>query len=298
MNEVTQPGGDPTDKPDQPGSAAAPQPGAPTHEVHIGPITWVPELKVRGGKDPWAHRKGEPRPMALLWACYLMLATLVTVLLVRGTGLPGTSTLVYACRALLVLLLIGVCILWPMARLSQAFPARPFRSAAADALVVLLPAQAIIWPTALLTRWPWEVVGGIALLVACWALLSAGLIAGAYVGSGSHSSRAAWMIAGVLLATAAPAAMLLANLMNLPQPHPRLLLLSPVTAVYMLTDAPSGLTPRMAPIEWLAVSVPAVAGLLLVALAWLAGPPPRRDDPEPRAGAAPGVEPTSTPPPA
>ncbi len=234
--------------------------------------------------------------MALLWASYLMLSTLVTVLLVRGAGGPGTAGLVYACRALLVLLLVGVCILWPMARLSQAYPDRPFRALLGDLIVVLFPAQAIIWPAALLTRWPWEVVGGIALLVGCWALLTAGLIAGAYSGSGSHSSRSLWMIGAILLTTAAPALALVANFVGIPDPPARLLLLSPITAVYLLTDAPSGLTPRMAPIEWLAAGAPAAPGLLLAALSALvhraAGtggstPGPHATPPEPGPGASP-----------
>ena len=42
-------------------------------------MVWVPEWKSRGKADPWAHRKGEPRPLALLWTIYIMVSAAVTI---------------------------------------------------------------------------------------------------------------------------------------------------------------------------------------------------------------------------
>ena len=51
----------------------------------------------------------------------------------------------------------GICVLWPMVRLSQELPrGRRFGSALLDVLVVGVPVQMVLWPLSLLAGWPLE----------------------------------------------------------------------------------------------------------------------------------------------
>ncbi|MDX2018399.1 MAG: hypothetical protein SFY95_12280 [Planctomycetota bacterium] len=136
--------------------------------------------------DRWAHRRVEPRGLALLWVLYLS-ATLIVAFSPASLGgvLTYESNRV-AARDLLTLVAMGVCVLWPMLRLSQSAPSqaldreRPASGARAsirDFWVIAVPAQLIIWPQALFTGWPIAVTAAVAAMVGAWALLTAGMLA-------------------------------------------------------------------------------------------------------------------------
>ena len=131
----------------------------------LGPMTFVPELRVVGSHDPWAHRKGEPRVFALLWAMYLLIAAVLTVFSVRALGYPRTSQFVFGGLSMLTVAMVGIMLLWPALRLGQATPERPTTAALFDLAVVLLPVHAIVWPLSMLTGWPWTVTVGILLMI-------------------------------------------------------------------------------------------------------------------------------------
>lgn len=241
----------------------------------VGPMTWVPELSVRPG-DPWAHRKGEPRPFAALWAVYLMASALLTIFALRSIGVPTTQQFVFACRCMLVMTSFGLAVLWPMVRLSQVFPSRGARSLLGDMAVLMLPVQALLWPMPLLTHWRFEVVAALALLLVSWMMLVSGVLMLAYAGGGhgagagrtSVASRTGWMLLVIALA-AVP------GLVGALGPAPLneggaarvLLLFSPVGGVFALTGAPSGLSPVMTSVEWLVAGLPAMVGGALWVLA-------------------------------
>lgn len=243
-------------------------PEGPSTWKRIGPVTWVPELGMREG-DPWAHRKGEPRPLALLWAVYLMVASLLTIFSVRAAGAPSTAQFVVACRMTAVMVTLGVALLWPALRLSQMFPRERWRSLLADMAVLLVPVQAVLWPMMLLTHWPAEVVGALSASAASWAVLSAGVLALAYGGGGSHASRViamTWLLAVAL----GPLAMLV-FWPGGPSMAPGWLgLASPLTSAYRLLDAPSGLAPSMFWAEWALVALPGAVGIGLASAASMA----------------------------
>ncbi|MBL8747164.1 MAG: hypothetical protein JNK58_12520 [Phycisphaerae bacterium] len=243
--------------------------------VRLGPVTWVPEVRTRAN-DPWAHRKGEPRPLALIWSLYLMASALVTLLRVRSLTMPTTEQFAFGCRSMLLMVMIGVALLWPMIRLSQQYPHRPDRSLFADLLVLLVPVQAVVWPMGLLTHWPLDIVLALAGATASWAILSAGVLACAF-NAGSASARWGWMLVCVLIAITSPTTLTLWP-GNIPTITRGVMLhASPLTAPWALTSAPSGLAPMMQPWEWALVTIPAASGAILW---WLA----RRFAPAPEAG--------------
>lgn len=259
-------------------------------------MTWVPELTVRRG-DPWAHRKGEPRPLALLWAVYLMGAALLTIFTVRSLGVPSTWQFVAACRGMIVMVALGLVVLWPTVRLSQEFPVRRWRSIGGDLLVLLLPIQAALWPMPLLTHWPASVMAGLTATVMSWALLVAALLGVAYArpdvergdgiaGAASGLRRALCSLSCVLLVVAAPAIGVLLRAASIEAPA-WLGMLSPVTSAYALTRAPAGLAPRMNEAEWFFVALPSAAAVIVVAVdAMWTRRPVGDDPPDMRSGAS------------
>ncbi len=204
-----------------------------------------------------AQGSGEPRFFAFFWGVFLLVAAAMTVFSGRDLGVQEPSTARPGVLALIEVALAGVCALWPMVRLSQAGPASPVGAALADLLVLVVPAQGVLWPMVWLAKWPWTIGAGLATLIVSW-----GALVGSVVAAGSArddpGARTAWMLL-VLAATAgAPAALALAIWVGRPLPEAAALA-SPYTAAVALVSAPSGLTPRMSQQEWLAVLAPGAA---------------------------------------
>ncbi len=136
----------------------------------------APEITV----DRWAHRRAEPRPLALLWTIFLALSTMICLASLAARGATSYESYRPAARSLLTIVAIGLTVLWPMVRLSQS----PARSPIAawvwkDLVVLLLPAQAVIWPQVFffLAKWPTEVVGCVSAMLSAWAILTGALLA-------------------------------------------------------------------------------------------------------------------------
>ncbi|TVQ61445.1 MAG: hypothetical protein EA378_08720 [Phycisphaerales bacterium] len=124
------------------------------------------------GKRNWAHRRAEPRALALLWTVFLLLATVGTFVSAGTDGLMSVESYRYAARGLLTVIMVGATLLWPVVRLSQSLPSEGgVRGSAKDVFVVVFPAQAILWPQALLARWPIEVMAGSVALLTAWSVL-------------------------------------------------------------------------------------------------------------------------------
>lgn len=228
-------------------------------------MTWVPGLRATAD-DPWAHRKGEPRPLALLWSLYLMASALVTLLRVRSLTMPTTEQFAFGCRSMVLMVMIGVAVLWPMVRLSQQFPKRRNLSLLADLVVLLIPVQAVVWPMPLLTHWPISVTAAVVASIVSWSMFSAGVLALAYTFSAAVP-RWWWMGACVLCALAAPAIELWTRGLGAGSTGSEGALGSPLTAVWGLTSAPSGLTPVMQRWEWALSLMPGAIGGLMWAAA-------------------------------
>lgn len=169
---------------------------------------------VRAAPDPWAHRRAEPRPLALLWTLYLLGACILTLgPLIRG-GLVGPDVCRPATRLLLAIVGIGMGVVWPLIRLSQARagPA-PVKETVKDLLVLVAPVQLLIWPHLFhwLSAWPIKVVAALSGWSLAWGALVGGVLALALsilsrrpTRGPSHVARTVWMGGFLALALAGP----------------------------------------------------------------------------------------------
>jgi hypothetical protein len=211
-------------------------------------------------RDPWAHRRGEPRVFALFWTLYVLLAVGGSVLWVARFAAVSAS---YgpAARIMLVVVSVGATILWPMVRLSQSAPREFIAShVLADVFVVLLPVQFVLWPLIILAGWPPGVVAGLVLQLCVWVLLvGAVLILGLsgtrieHVGESGMLARAGWMLVILLIIGAGPLSFLMYGLVHR-KPPSWLPMMSPLTGIPDVTG--KGISGPEAPIsasQWLCV---------------------------------------------
>ena len=249
-----------------------PQPTQDKPGVRIGRMYFVPEIRRTSPDDPWAHRKGEPRLFALFWCIFLMLSALLTLFAVRNLGAPTSLQHQRGAKAMLTLVVVGICVLWPLTRLSQASPERQSRATLFDLLVLLLPVQGVVWPMPILTNWRWSVVGGLVTMLCCWTLLIGAIVR---LGLTSQdSARRLWaMTLCLIVVGAAPLVWIGLGMLGATGIQ-GLLLASPLSAIHALTSAPSGFTPSMTRIEWLAALAPAALALFVFMSATLTGAPP------------------------
>lgn len=134
-------------------------------------------------QDRWAHRRAEPRTLAFLWAMYILMAGLLTigVLLFRGPwALLDKEVYQYAARTMLLCVALGLCVLWPMVRLSQSVPLRERASGALfkDMLVLLPPTQAVVWAQAAARAgWAIDLIAAMALSLVAYPMIAGAAMA-------------------------------------------------------------------------------------------------------------------------
>ncbi len=130
------------------------------------------------GDDRWAHRRAEPRPFAAIWLAFVLAASVLSIGAVGGMGLMSTEVYRPAARVMVAIIGAGVALVWPMIRLSQEVPSRPFRAALADAFVVIIPVVLMVIPQSLpwMADWPFQVSLALVAVIAGWSLLVAGVL--------------------------------------------------------------------------------------------------------------------------
>ncbi|MBX3406368.1 MAG: hypothetical protein KF869_06360 [Phycisphaeraceae bacterium] len=242
-------------------------------------------------RDPWEHRRGEPRVFAFFWTLYVLVAVAGSVLWLAQSSAVSSSTYGPAARVMLVVVMTGAVVLWPMVRLSQSAPrAAPVRAVAADVVVVLFPLQMVVWPLIMLAQWPLNIVAALSVLTAAWVILIGGVQALALAveqwrgASPGNWSRALWMLACLALAGGAPLLGLARRAVHGPDAADPASwsVLSPFTAIGALTGRGfSGPQGPAGAAQWAGiVAVVGVAAVLwLLAAAW-----PRGTAPAPRPG--------------
>ncbi|MHA7813558.1 MAG: hypothetical protein ACX94C_09215 [Phycisphaerales bacterium] len=158
----------------------------------------------------WSHRRGEPRVMALFWMIYLMGATVVMFAAMSRAHAISYEISRPAARTMLIVVVFGFSLLWPMLRLSQRHPTQGHVwFALRDVFVLFVPLQAILWPqiSGILAHWSIPVVAALSLLCASWLLLIGGVLALAMRSisrNDTAAARAIWMLVIVLIVCAAP----------------------------------------------------------------------------------------------
>jgi len=165
----------------------------------------------------------------------------------------------------------GLMLVWPAFRLSEA--PRPGRSPRGDAGTILLDwlglilvYQAVIWSLHLMAMWPLARGLWLDAAVVAWSLLSALIVAGARRYPGALA-RSVGMLLCIALVFAEPAAIWLANLAG----HEGWLMrISPIQALWELTEPPSRGAIHAWGVRICVVGLVAVAGWLSLG-AWALG---------------------------
>lgn len=229
-------------------------------------------------KDPWAHRRGEPRTFAALWIVYLFASALVSLGAGGSLGLIATDVYRASARVLVVLAGVGIALLWPMLRLSQEPPSRPFRAMIHDFIVVAAPLQAIAWPQVLpwMAAWPLPVVGALGAHFAAWSLIIAGLLAIFLEGARRNPSslRSGCMALIVALALAAPLVRVCSGSLlpdeTRPSPPDLLLTASPITGAWEIVRdrSWSGVAARVSTAQWALLAAEAALGITIWGIGW------------------------------
>lgn len=244
--------------------------------------------KPRRHKD-WSHRRGEPRVLALLWTCYLLAVGALMFVAGASGGTISNATYRPAARLTLVLMAVGLVVLWPAVRLCQVVPPEGGRRAVVrDLVVLLLPAQALIWPQIWLAQWSVATVAALSAMLAVWAGLLGGVLAialgcKAKTGRRSHgeiptapvpslggSARVWWMIVVLVIGLGGA----WGGIIETGHPHwggqPRWgWMLSPMTGVYELTHDRPWLGQRALPtgLHWGMIGGVGTAALVV----WIGG---------------------------
>ena len=217
---------------------------------------------------PWAHRRGEPRLFVLCWAIYLLAASGATIMRLPQMGYTEPRFVQFSARLLVLLIAIGLVLLWPMVRLSQAAPRRPVTATAVDIAALFLPLAAVLWPVTWLGRWPTPVTLALAGMLLSWGVLLGAIVA-LGVRRAPSAARTGWALLAVGIVVAGPA---LAAVLQATLIAPGVLLYaSPLTAVFALTTEPSGRTAIMHPGEWWAGAAPLIPAVILWAVAGVSG---------------------------
>jgi len=163
------------------------------------------------GHQDWSHRRGEPRTFTLLWMLYLMGATmLMFASMARAYSISPDITRP-AARSMLMVVVLGFAVLWPMVRLSQSHTIKKtIRFVLRDTVVLFIPMQAVIWPQtmSILAGWPISVVAAISALSLAWICILAGVLALATASiernHGGELIRVSWMLIVIVIVFAAP----------------------------------------------------------------------------------------------
>ncbi len=228
------------------------------------------------GKPDWSHRRGEPRVLALAWTIYLMLTTMGSLVPAMTLGRFEPDVYRPAARLLIALVVVGLCVLWPMVRLTQ----RPARSDGArfvlrDLAVLLLPALALVWPQVILADWPVVVVGALSGAMIGWALMIGSVLLWWHRCGSAHAvTRVLVMTAVLVLVAGAPVLLWRSGVLAMEPSTEGVTpgwMWSPVTAAWeMVRDRSwSGRPAWVGPGHWAWVARLVGAGLLaLLAAVW------------------------------
>lgn len=226
----------------------------------------------------WSHRRGEPRVFTLLWMIYLMGSTVLMFSSMAMAISISPEITRPAARSMLIVMVVGFSILWPMVRFSQRHPSNTFvRDAIRDAVVIFIPMQAVVWPQTLpvLASWSISVIGAVTFLSLAWILVIAGIIAigssSIHRNNGKDTIRVIWMLIIMLVVFLAPILGFLnldAQLIDVDRPRVGWLL-SPITGVIELTRDRSelGSSARIFIEHWRMILAVGCVGIALLLIA-------------------------------
>lgn len=176
---------------------------------------------------------------------------------------PSAASYEPGVKHMLLGVVIGLMVAWPLYRLSQPRSLAPIRQTLLDLTVMLSMAQVVIWPLRLITSWTRERTAAMDLTIIAWTFLAGAIVASA---SGVHSGRvrAMAMMGCIGLCLAGPAAAWLGLQVRVEALD--LIDLSPLLAIITLGDGKSApvTSTQWSSIIWLCVAAALTWAVLAV----------------------------------
>jgi len=133
-----------------------------------------------------------PRGLILAASIWLVASWLVSMGLHTPLQ-PSSASYTPGVRMMLVCVVLGLTIAWPVLRLSQNMPRFPLRQVLLDLLVLLALVQIVLWPLRLVTTWSPGRTLAVDATITGWAAL-----AGAFVAAGVITPRMAPRVLSML----------------------------------------------------------------------------------------------------
>jgi len=173
---------------------------------------------------------------------------------------PSAASYEPGVKMMLLSLMIGITIAWPLYRLSQPPASRPILQTVLDLLVLLAMSQVVIWPLRLVTTWSRLTTAAMDVGLIAWTVLIGAIIASS-IGSARRGPRTLAMAACLGLALIVPALAWLGAARGVVNDERSIL--SPLLFMHALAEA-RGFNPSAS--AWLHLAVVGAAAML----AWVA----------------------------
>ena len=214
-----------------------------------------------------------PRALLLWWSLWL-LASWIGAFGWRWWMEPSITTYMTASKRMMVSVMLGITIIWPLYRLVLRPAHTPRLLPLLDWLAIFATLQVLLWPMRVPTQWSALEVMLIDLTIFAWGLLYAAFIAMGTIGAGRRH-RTIMMIICILFAALGPFMAMTSGTVATVAAS-RWLHWSPITTVWMHIQRDS-LT--IEPAAWQRIAVLTGAALLLWIglMLWPASTPTDRD---------------------
>ena len=145
-----------------------------------------------------------PRGLVLLTTCWIF-ATWCICIGVRPPIQPSIASYLPGIRLFIASLAIGLCVAWPMLRLSERPSRAPMSQVLIDFVTLAVLMHVVIWPLRLATNWSINRMGLIDLFLFSWGLLIAAILS-MTIGSRLAIERVAAMILILVISLLGPIA--------------------------------------------------------------------------------------------
>ena len=145
-----------------------------------------------------------PRGLVLLTTCWIF-ATWCICIGVRPPIQPSIASYLPGIRLFIASLAIGLCVAWPMLRLSERPSRAPMSQVLIDFVTLAVLMHVVIWPLRLATNWSIDRMGLIDLFLFSWGLLIAAILS-MTIGSRLAIERVAAMILILVISLLGPIA--------------------------------------------------------------------------------------------
>ena len=195
-----------------------------------------------------------PRSLIFLSALWLIGSFFLTM----GARTPvqvSSASYTPSYRLMILCMIIGMMIAWPLFRLSQKVQPRPIIHTVLDIIVLLSLVQVILWPLRLITPWTPLRNAAIDATICGWLLLAGAIVASA-IGVSKSGPRILAMLACLCLCLLGPVLGTIG--FDIGFSNRELIELSPLMAVHTLTEG-GGSQPT--PIQWWWIALLGVAAI-------------------------------------